>query len=81
MVCKGKKCGEPCQHPASSDGVFVCDKQGRCVDIDENPCLDHGCEGKKCGDECLMGDTMGSCNAIGDCELGKPLDCGRYLMK
>ena len=78
-VCKGKKCGDRC--PESSDGDFVCDKQGKCVDINKNPCVDHGCKGKKCGDECPMGDIMGKCNANGDCEFGKIVDCGRNLMK
>ena len=59
----------------------MCDKQGKCVDINKNPCVDHGCKGKKCGDECLMGDIVGKCNANGDCEFGKIVDCGKNLMK
>ena len=79
--CKGKKCGETCQHPESNVGVFVCNKKERCVDIIENPCSVHGCKGKKCGDECLMGDIMGYCNESGDCKSQKTDDCGINLMR
>ena len=59
----------------------MCNKQERCVSVEENPCLVHGCKGKECGDNCLMGDIMGYCNASGHCRSVKSDDCGRNLMK
>jgi len=71
-----KKCGEPCK----DDGI--CDGEGWCVSVLENPCEVHGCEGKRCGEECLMGDIMGNCNKEGQCDFNlnptacaKPQDC------
>ena len=59
--CKDKTCGQPC-----SKGI--CNGNGWCVSVLENPCAVHGCEGKKCGQGCLMGDILGTCDASGNCK-------------
>ena len=59
--CLNKPCGELCS-------VGICNGNGRCVDVIENPCEVQGCEGKKCGEDCLSGDILGVCDASGICE-------------
>ena len=63
--CKEKTCGELC-----SKGV--CDGYGYCVNSEENLCTvpENPCDSKECGDECLLGDILGVCNAIGECDSG-----------
>ena len=56
--CLNKPCGELCS-------VGICNGNGRCVDVIENPCEVQGCEGKKCGEDCLSGDILGVCDASG----------------
>ena len=75
-VCIDKPCGEYC---GLNSFPGVCDGNGLCRDVTENPCVIHGCEGKQCGDDCLLGDIVGACDINGECDtIGGIPNCRTY---
>ena len=71
-TCDEQPCGRPCRIRDVGWGITqtgICDGEGRCVHLWDNPCDRNGCKGKQCGEDCLAGDIAGWCDANGNCDV------------